>query len=556
MLGEQSRIYDRFIPMMLFIIGLLLFVPFLGSVHLFDWDEINFAEAAREMILTGDYLRVYIDYQPFWEKPPLFLWMQAFSMHVFGINEFAARFPNAICGAITLPLLFLIGRQLQGRTIGLLWPMMYAGSFLPHFYFKSGIIDPWFNLFIILGILLPKLPALKERFFASIAISGICIGLAILTKGPVAYIMSAGTFFIFAILDYAIEKDVTRLIHAAKWTLGMTICAALTAFLWFGLEIMQNGTWFINEFIRYQIRLFSTGDAGHSGPFYYHAIILLIGCFPASIFAFKKLVIRTSTTQDIRLMMIVFWLTLILFSIVKTKIVHYSSLCYLPLTFLSSIAVKELLQKREISKGMIIGLSIGAFVWTMLLLIVPIIGLNVASLLPMIKDEFARMNLTAPVSWSGYELSIGIVYFCIVMISIYFLGKQQLLEKGLLLLCLSTMFGLMAFLPVIAPKIEGYTQASPISFYQSMIGKDVLIYPSGFKSYAHLFYANKLPPSDFPDYARLSDEELLNGASKKPVFFIAKTKRANEMQDDPRMEAIGEFHGFTVFRVKTTKMSN
>jgi hypothetical protein len=89
-----------------------------------------------------------------------------------------------------------------------------------------------------------------------------------------------------------------------------------------------------------------------------------------------------------------------------------------------------------------------------------------------------------------------------------------------------------------------------------MIGKDVLIYPSGFKSYAHLFYANKLPPSDFPDYARLSDEELLNGASKKPVFFIAKTKRANEMQDDSRMEAIGEFHGFTVFRVKTTKMSN
>jgi len=45
----------------------LLFVPFLGGVHLFDWDEINFAEAAREMIVTGDYLTVQINFQPFWE---------------------------------------------------------------------------------------------------------------------------------------------------------------------------------------------------------------------------------------------------------------------------------------------------------------------------------------------------------------------------------------------------------------------------------------------------------------------------------------------------------
>jgi 4-amino-4-deoxy-L-arabinose transferase-like glycosyltransferase len=40
----------------------LLFIPFLGAVHLFDWDEINFAEAAREMILTQNYSRVQINF--------------------------------------------------------------------------------------------------------------------------------------------------------------------------------------------------------------------------------------------------------------------------------------------------------------------------------------------------------------------------------------------------------------------------------------------------------------------------------------------------------------
>ena len=69
------------------LISLALFYPFLGMVHLFDWDEINFAEAAREMIVTGDYSVVQINYLPFWEKPPLFLWMQVLSMKIFGITH-------------------------------------------------------------------------------------------------------------------------------------------------------------------------------------------------------------------------------------------------------------------------------------------------------------------------------------------------------------------------------------------------------------------------------------------------------------------------------------
>lgn len=65
----------------LFFLGFLLFLPWLGNVHLFDWDEINFAEAAREMIVSSNYLSVQIDFWPFWEKPPLFIWLQALSMN-------------------------------------------------------------------------------------------------------------------------------------------------------------------------------------------------------------------------------------------------------------------------------------------------------------------------------------------------------------------------------------------------------------------------------------------------------------------------------------------
>ena len=132
--------------------GSLLLFPFLGSVALFDWDEINFAEIAREMIVSRDYLNVQIDFAPFWEKPPLFIWMQALSMKVFGVNEFAARFPNALGGILTLIMLYEMGRRIHDARLGALWALVYSGSILPFFYFKSGIIDPWFNLFIFAGI--------------------------------------------------------------------------------------------------------------------------------------------------------------------------------------------------------------------------------------------------------------------------------------------------------------------------------------------------------------------------------------------------------------------
>ena len=132
------------------LLGSVLFFPFLGNSHLFDWDEINFAEASREMLLTGNYTQTQIDFQEFWEKPPLFFWMQALSMKLFGINEYAARFPNAVCGIFTLLILFNIGTKLKDTKFGWLWVLCYAGSILPQFYFKSGIIDPWFNLFIFL----------------------------------------------------------------------------------------------------------------------------------------------------------------------------------------------------------------------------------------------------------------------------------------------------------------------------------------------------------------------------------------------------------------------
>ena len=181
--------------------GLILFIPFLGGVHLFDWDEINFAESAREMLVTGNFLTVQINYEAFWEKPPLFFWLQVFSVKLFGLNEFAMRFPNAIAGILSLIVIFRVGKRAIDEKFGMLWMLVYTGSVLPFFYFKSGIIDPWYNLLTFLAVVhFSYYFIFQENKLKNLVYSGIFIGLAIITKGPVALLVLILVFLVYLIL--------------------------------------------------------------------------------------------------------------------------------------------------------------------------------------------------------------------------------------------------------------------------------------------------------------------------------------------------------------------
>src|SRR6185437_1296504 len=221
-------------------LGALLFIPFLGMVHLFDWDEINFAESAREMLLTHKYSYLQIDFQPFYEKPPFFIWVQALSMSVFGVNEFAARFPNAVIGIITLVFVFSIGRKLINEKFGWIWVLCYIGSYLPHFYFKTGLIDPLFNLFTFAGIyqfvLLTNIENFKPaKNFRIAVLAGIFIGLAILTKGPVALLVTAFCLFFYWLLFRF------KPVIPFRYLFVFLVSAFIVSCAWFGLNTIKNG---------------------------------------------------------------------------------------------------------------------------------------------------------------------------------------------------------------------------------------------------------------------------------------------------------------------------
>ncbi len=532
--------------------AMILFIPFLGSVHLFDWDEINFAECAREMIVTHDYFSVKINFHPFWEKPPLFIWMQALSMNIFGVNEFAARLPDAICGVCTLLVLFNIGRKVYNNLFGLLWVLIYAGSFLPHFYFKSGIIDPWFNLFIFLGIYCFMEfandtvhyfnPTIKIRM---LVLSAIFIGLGVSTKGPVAFLIFSICFFV-----YWIYKKFKPII-SFKQILIFAITAIFFGGIWFIILIFSGNFGIIKEFFFYQVRLFSTEDAGHGGPFFYHWIVLLIGCFPLSVFALRSF--KNREDDNIyqkyfkRWMMILFWVVLLLFSIVKTKILHYSSLCYFPLSYLSTYIVFKLWNGNIVwKKSTSILLIILAFIIGLAISILPLIDKFKQKIIDsnIIDDKFAVGNLQANVQWTGFEWLIGLFLLSGVIAMLIFIRKNKM-KIGLIGIFVTSLLVINLSMILIVPRVEKYSQGAAIEFYNHLKNKDCYIATLGIKSYAHFFYGEMKPHDNQNSY---DDNWLMHGTIDKPAYFVCKVSYLDDLKKlNAPLTRIYEKNGFVFF---------
>lgn len=535
------------------VLGCILFLPFLGQAHLFDWDEINFAECAREMIVSKDYIRAQIDFMPFWEKPPVFIWMQVLSMKLFGINEYAARFPNAIIGIATLLTIYYAGKKVMNDKLATWWVALYAASWLPHFYFKSGIIDPTFNFFIFLAFFQVHLLKFSSRKNLHALLAGLFLGLAVLTKGPVAVlvgILSLGVYFVF-------NRGLSG--YKPKHLVIVALSAAIPFALWLGAAVafygLGYGKWFMTEFLTYQVRLFRTEDADHGGPFIYHFVVLLIGCFPAAAFLFqfnrRPSHDGTNTKDFTRWMWIMFWVVLILFSIVKTKIVHYSSLCYFPLTYLAALQLYRLTYEGAVMKKLVKTILITtASIWAILLIALPIVGLNKQAIIPLIDDPFAVGNLQANIHWSHLECSFGVLYIAAVIAAIVMMKRDFF--KGMMTLCAVQLVIIQVTILHITPKIEGYSQRAAIEFFQGFEGKEVYIFPLGYKSYANLFYARKplFANKEYYQDGKVNEYWLINGPVDRPTYFIAKIQDAAQYKAMPQLQQVGEKNGFVFFKRK------
>ena len=269
------------------------------SLPLIDRDEPRFAEASREMIGRGNYIVPYFNNQLRLDKPPVAYWAQVASYHIFGENDFAARFPSAIAAALTALSIVVWGRRMGGEKLGWWAAIIFTLSLQTFVHAKAAVADMWLVLFMTLahwaGYELIQRPTLNQGAAVSrppwaiwkspFLVFYLALALGFLAKGPIAWT---------PLLTVAVVIIYTRdwqLLRRFKFVGGILLTLLAVALWGIPALIQTHGEFFSIGIGRHVIGRSLTTMEGHGAsslgvyvlllPFYF--VTVFVSFFPWSI---------------------------------------------------------------------------------------------------------------------------------------------------------------------------------------------------------------------------------------------------------------------------------
>lgn len=253
----------------------------LGGLGLLGPDEPRYAEVAREMFTSGDYISTRLCGCLWFEKPVLLYWLSAISYRFFGVNELAARLPTAVAAIATVALLFLALRRLALPRVAVCASLVLATSGIFIAYARVAapdmILTGSMTAALLAGFLATKTRGRARLIYTVIAFS--CMGLGVLAKGLV------GIVLVMAILGLYLL--ITRQLSSVRWRdclLG-TVAFIAVAGTWYIPVILRHGWAFIEEFfIRHHFQRFTSNEFGHPQPVYFFLVVAIAGAAPWTFF--------------------------------------------------------------------------------------------------------------------------------------------------------------------------------------------------------------------------------------------------------------------------------
>jgi 4-amino-4-deoxy-L-arabinose transferase-like glycosyltransferase len=321
-------------------LGGVVFLWHLGSTGLVDETEPLFAEAARQMVVRGDWITPYFNEQTRFDKPPLIYWLMAIAYQAIGVNEWAVRLPSALSAIALVGMVFYTLRQfgtLPGTTPTspkIHWLSAWIGAAvlslhpLTIIWSRTGVSDMLLTSCIGLALLtffcgyastsplpqfrdgnrraengdpsnlgtetgerrtengenpshppslIPHPPLPPSPWYLA---SYIFIGLAILSKGPVGIVLPGLVVLVF--LFYT--GNLPLLWREMRLCQGIGIILAL-ALPWYILVTLANGDAFIGSFFGYHnVERFTRVVNRHSAPWYFYFVVVLLGFAPWSVY--------------------------------------------------------------------------------------------------------------------------------------------------------------------------------------------------------------------------------------------------------------------------------
>ena len=335
---NHSEFFARWDRPLLAILFMMSFFAGLGSAPLFDVDEGAFSEATREMISSGNYLTTYIYGEPRFDKPILIYWLQALSVKLFGLNEFAFRLPSALASTLWGISLYLFTGKLLDRRTAFISTAVMVLSLQVTIIGKAAIADALLNCMLAISMFAVFL-YYKERKPRYILLAFAAIGLGTLTKGPVAILIPTAVSFFFFLAMREFRAWIKAVLHPA----GLAVFA-LIVLPWYTLEYLDQGMAFIEGFFfKHNIGRFNNPMEKHGGSFWYYIPVLLLGISPSTALLVPVLKKIRSLLADPLNSYLLTWFgfVFIFFSLSGTKLPHYIIYGYTPLFILMAQGMRS-----------------------------------------------------------------------------------------------------------------------------------------------------------------------------------------------------------------------
>lgn len=548
-------------PLALAVLALaaLLFLTSLGRMPLSDRDEGEYAAAVAAMSQRADYVIPTLNGQPYLEKPILLFWAMGLSKWLLGPGEWAARLPSAASAVLlVLAVGFLVWKASGSLAAASLAAAATAFNPLSALVGRACLTDMPLTLFTTL--------ALGAFFLASerpepggkawFMVGWAALGLAFLTKGPVALAVVLPTCLIYALCQGRLWQTIKR----AQIPLGLAVFLLINL-PWYGLAFWRLGGDFWRAFfVSQNLRRFSEVLLGHGGGYFYYLPVLLLGggvmtagAWPAlasALFRNPREARQADPLARLRLLAaIAVLVTLLVFTLAATKQINYvlPAMPFLGILagyFLWRLGAGE--EGGKAARGVFWALfALVGGLWLLALLAVPA-GLPLAwdKIVASIRPDSSEYALPAeaPSLWL-WPLVCALPAALILALPRLLArkGLKRLLGPGLALasaaLCLALTLGLL-------PQAASLVQTPARQMAREIVAKagsqtEVVSY--GLWKPSLLFYLNREVPrlrlEQTEDLARLLDEN-------RPLLVLSRVSLLPRLEQVPGFREVARFEGY------------
>ena len=311
--------------LLVIILAAIILLPFLGIAPLTDPDEPVYGQTAREMLLAGDWLSPRIFGNYWYDKPPLFYWLEMVSYTILGISDCSSRLPSALAAMATAFYVYVQGKSIFNKPIAFISTLILISSVGFMYVGKAAVTDMTLMLMLTVALL----SFYQEKYYTAY----IFCGLALLTKGPIGYGFPA-----LIMLLYIVAGRHWSLLRTMKIPQGIVI-AAIIGLPWYVLMYRIHGDVFLQTFIGYHnlIRFAAPEHPGQNSLFFFIPVFAgaMMPWTPALFPAVRRFFQKRDPFKDAVLFCLV-WTALIFlfFSVSKTQLITYIAPIFPPTAYI------------------------------------------------------------------------------------------------------------------------------------------------------------------------------------------------------------------------------